>query len=73
MAFAPQYPFQKYGQSGQEMSNLFPRLGEVADELAIVRSMQTDSINHGPAHSLMNTGSALPGQRMTSGTRTPPS
>jgi len=62
IAFAPQYPFKKYGKSGQEMTTLFPKLGEVADEIAIVRSMQTDAINHGPAHTLMNTGTKLAGR-----------
>ena len=62
IAFAPQYPFKKFGKSGQEMTTLFPKLGEVADEIAIVRSMQTDAINHGPAHTLMNTGTKLAGR-----------
>lgn len=61
--FAPQYPFQKYGQSGQEMSSLWPHLGEkCADELCIVRSMYTDAINHDPAHTLMNTGTQIAGR-----------
>ncbi|MFO0912102.1 MAG: DUF1501 domain-containing protein [Pirellulales bacterium] len=60
--FAPQYPFVKHGQSGQEMSSLFPLLGEVADELTIVRSMVTDAINHDPAHTFMNTGSLISGR-----------
>lgn len=61
--FAPQYPFQKYGQSGQEMSSLWPHLGEkCADDLCIVRSMHTDAINHDPAHTLMNTGTQIAGR-----------
>src|SRR6516165_9454996 len=47
--FAPQHPFQKCGQSGQEISSLFPHLGSVADELCIVRSLRTEAINHDPA------------------------
>src|SRR5207237_945398 len=39
--FAPQHPFQKCGQNGQEISSIFPKLMEVADELCIVRSLHT--------------------------------
>jgi hypothetical protein len=60
--FAPQYPFARHGQSGQEMSSLFPHLAGVSDELAIVRSMVTDAINHDPAHTFMNTGSLISGR-----------
>jgi len=61
--FAPQYPFQKYGSSGQELSSLCPHLGEkCADDLCIVRSMYTDAINHDPAHTLMNTGTMVAGR-----------
>lgn len=61
--FAPQYPFQKYGSSGQELSSLWPHLGEkCADDLCIVRSMYTDAINHDPAHTLMNTGTMIAGR-----------
>lgn len=61
--FAPQYPFQKYGQSGQEISTLWPELGSrCADDLCIVRSLHTDAINHDPAHTLMNTGTMIAGR-----------
>ncbi len=61
--FAPQYPFQKYGQSGQEISTLWPELGgRCADDLCIVRSLHTDAINHDPAHTLMNTGTMIAGR-----------
>src|SRR5438105_4449644 len=53
--FAPQHPFKKCGQSGQEISAIFPHLGEVADEICIVRSLHTEAINHDPAHTFMNT------------------
>ncbi|MGA2501569.1 MAG: DUF1501 domain-containing protein [Tepidisphaeraceae bacterium] len=58
----PQYPFAKFGKSGQEMTSLFPMIGSVADEICIVRSMVTDAINHDPAHTFMNTGSTVPGR-----------
>ena len=58
----PQFEFTKCGQSGQEISNVFPHIQEIADEIAIIRSMQTEQINHDPAHTFMNTGSIIPGR-----------
>jgi hypothetical protein len=60
--FGPQYAFKKFGKSGQEMCELFPLLGQVADELCIVRSMVTEAINHDPAHTFMNTGTTISGR-----------
>ena len=54
--------FKKWGQSGQEISELFPNIGGVADDLCIVRSMQTEQINHDTAHAFMNTGSIIKGR-----------
>jgi hypothetical protein len=54
--------FKKYGQSGQEISDLFPNIGGIADDICIVRSMQTEQINHDPAHAFMNTGSIVKGR-----------
>lgn len=59
---APQFPFQRFGKCGAEISTLFPGLGSIADEICIVRSMVTDAINHDPAHQFMNTGSQLAGK-----------
>ncbi len=53
----PKFKFSKYGKSGAELSELLPRLGEVADDIAIVKSMHTDAFNHAPAQIFMNTGS----------------
>jgi len=60
--FGPQHKFQRFGKSGQEMCELFPRFGSVADEICIVRSMWTEQINHDPAHTIMNTGSIIAGR-----------
>jgi hypothetical protein len=60
--FAPQHPFTRYGESGLEMTTLLPRIGEVADELCLVRSLQTEQINHDPAHTFMNTGVQISGR-----------
>ncbi len=42
------YKFSRHGKSGQEISSLLPHLGEIADDIAIVRSMHTDQFNHAP-------------------------
>ena len=60
--FGPQFGFKRYGKSGQEMTELFPHIGSVADEVCIVRSMWTEQINHDPAHTIMNTGSIIAGR-----------
>jgi hypothetical protein len=60
--FGPQYNFKKFGKSGQEVCELFPHIGSVADDVCIVRSMWTEQINHDPAHTLMNTGSIIAGR-----------
>ena len=61
--FAPQHEFKKYGQSGQEISTIFPLLGEkIADEICIVRSLHGEAINHDPAHTFMNTGTMIAGR-----------
>jgi hypothetical protein len=58
----PMFPFKKWGSSGQEMTTLFPHMGSIADDLCIIRSMHTDQINHDPAHTMMNTGTAISGR-----------
>jgi len=52
------FQFRKWGESGNELSELLPHLGAVADELAVIKSMHTEQINHGPAQVLMQTGFA---------------
>jgi hypothetical protein len=61
--FAPQHPFQKWGESGQEISTIWPELGaRCADDMCIIRSLSTEAINHDPAHTFMNTGSMIAGR-----------
>ncbi|WP_166823527.1 DUF1501 domain-containing protein [Thalassoroseus pseudoceratinae] len=60
--FAPQVKFQSFGDSGQRMAEVFPKMGAVADDLCIVNSMVTEAINHDPAHTYMNTGSLISGR-----------
>ena len=54
---APKYKFERHGQCGMELSEILPHLGSIADEICLVRSMQTDAVNHAPGQILMNTGS----------------
>jgi hypothetical protein len=60
--FAPQHPFEKFGESGQQIASLFPHTGSVCDDLCIVNSMHTEAINHDPAHTFMNTGTTISGR-----------
>ncbi len=62
VCFAPQYKFQKFGSSGQEIGELFPHIGSIADDICIIRSMKTEAINHDPAHTFMNTGTLISGR-----------
>jgi len=62
VCFGPQLNFKKFGQSGQEICELFEQIGTVVDEMCIVRSMTTEAINHDPAHMFMNTGSQIAGR-----------
>ena len=59
---APQHAFKKHGASGQEISEIFPHFGTIADEICIVRSLRTEAINHDPAHTFMNTGTTISGR-----------
>ena len=52
------FPFHACGQSGLLISDLFPRLGGVADELCVIRSLHTDIVEHFQAVLAMHTGSA---------------
>jgi hypothetical protein len=56
------FTFKKYGQSGIEMSEIFPYLGECADDMCMIRSMYTDIPNHEPSLLMMNVGHIQPGR-----------
>ena len=53
----PKFKFAKHGQSGMELSEVLPHTAKIADEICLIRSMQTDAVNHAPAQIMMNTGS----------------
>ncbi|MEX2113118.1 MAG: DUF1501 domain-containing protein [Pirellulales bacterium] len=55
------FAFQPRGESGLEISELFPHLARMADELAVIRSCYHESFIHGPALSLMHSGNVLLG------------
>jgi hypothetical protein len=57
-AFASPFKFKKYGQSGIEVSDLFPHVAESIDDICVIRSMQADVPNHEPSLLLMNCGDA---------------
>jgi len=56
------FEFKRCGRSGQEISDLFPHIQTVADDICIVRTLETDQVNHDPAHTFMNTGTAIAGR-----------
>ncbi|HKQ78884.1 MAG TPA: DUF1501 domain-containing protein [Blastocatellia bacterium] len=62
VCFGPQFKFKRFGKSGQEICELFPEIGGVADDICIIRSMWGEQINHDPAHTIMNTGSIITGR-----------
>jgi hypothetical protein len=56
------FKFKKYGQCGMDVSELWPHLGEVADDICWVRSVYTDIPNHEPSCLMMNTGANQAGR-----------
>jgi hypothetical protein len=57
-AFPSPYKFQKYGQSGIEVSEIFPCTAQAIDDIGVIRSMHADVPNHEPSLMLMNCGDA---------------
>ncbi len=58
----PLTKFGRYGESGQEISDFLPWHAKMADDICIIRSLVTEQINHDPAHTFMNTGTAISGR-----------
>jgi hypothetical protein len=56
------FKFAQHGKSGIWLSELFPHLSTVADEMCVIRSMFTEAINHDPAITFCQTGSQLAGR-----------
>ena len=62
VAMQSYYKFAKHGAAGIDMAETFPNLARHADDLCVIRSMHTESNNHGPAIFQMNTGFIQPGR-----------
>ena len=56
------YQFAQHGQSGAWVSELMPHTAKMVDDLAIIRSVHTEAINHDPAITYICTGNQLPGR-----------
>ncbi|WP_273565481.1 DUF1501 domain-containing protein [Maribacter halichondriae] len=54
--------FKQHGETGTWASELLPHTSKVVDDLCIIKSMQTDAINHDPAITFLQTGNQLPGR-----------
>lgn len=60
------FPFKQHGESGIWVSDLFPNISKIVDEICVVKSMHTEAINHDPALTFMQTG-AQQGNRPSMG------
>jgi uncharacterized protein (DUF1501 family) len=59
---APMFNFAQHGQSGAWVSELMPNVAKVVDNIAFVKSVNTEAINHDPATTFIQTGSQQPGR-----------
>jgi len=59
---ASPYKFSKHGECGMELSELLPHTSKIVDDIALVKTMYTEAINHGPANTFMQTGSQIAGR-----------
>jgi len=55
-------PFRKYGKSGISLSEMLPNVGSIADDICVVRSMNTEAVNHAPGVTFFMTGAQTPGR-----------
>ena len=53
---APMFKFQKYGQAQTYVSELLPHISQIVDDIAIVKTINSEAINHDPAITYINTG-----------------
>jgi hypothetical protein len=61
-AHGPMFKFAQYGQGGQWFSEVLPWQQKLADDICIMKSLVTEQINHDPAHTFMNCGTAISGR-----------
>ena len=62
LARGPAWEFKRHGQSGMEISTLFPEIARHSDEIFLVRSCYGDAFDHAPAMYSLSTGSQFPGK-----------
>lgn len=55
-------PYKRYGKCGTVMSEMLPQTGAIADDICLVRSLNTEAVNHAPGVTLFMTGSQVPGR-----------
>ncbi|WP_337044728.1 DUF1501 domain-containing protein [Emticicia sp. 17c] len=53
------FGFKQYGQSGAWVSDMFPNMAKIVDDLCIIKTMNTEAINHDPALTFMQTGAQV--------------
>jgi hypothetical protein len=56
------FKFQQYGKSGAWVSELFPHTAGIVDDIALIKTVHTEAINHDPAITYIQTGSQIPGR-----------
>lgn len=56
------FNFERHGKNGTYLSELLPHLGSVVDDICLIKSTNTDSINHDPGKTLFCTGTEIPGK-----------
>jgi len=59
---APMFKFDRYGEHGTWVSELLPHTASIVDEISIVKTVNTEAINHDPAITFINTGTQQPGR-----------
>jgi hypothetical protein len=59
---ASKFEFKQHGESGQWMSSLLPHTSKIADDLCIIKTLNTEAINHDPGITYIQTGSQQPGR-----------
>jgi hypothetical protein len=53
------FAFKQYGETGAWVSELFPNIASIADDLCFIKTMHTEAINHDPALTFMQTGAQV--------------
>ncbi|MGH7140257.1 MAG: DUF1501 domain-containing protein [Pirellulales bacterium] len=53
----PKFAFARHGRCGMELSEVLPHTAKIVDDICLIRTMQTEAVNHAPAQIMMNSGS----------------